>query len=61
MTKQQQDTIAQAIHVLHQLYGGKKWEIEIGDPIYSPDNFTVFRQIIINGVVSSQLDTTQGK
>jgi hypothetical protein len=49
MTKEQQDTVTQAIHILHQLHGGKKWEIEVTDTLYDPDSLVFLKQIIVNG------------
>jgi len=58
LTDEDRRTLADALMILHQQFGGKKWTIEVG-PIaaYDPDDFRPFRQLIVNGAIVEKIPT----
>lgn len=38
-----------ALTVLHELFGGRSWDIELGDPVYVSDSSEFFTPLTVNG------------
>jgi hypothetical protein len=57
MTDEELKKVSEALAVLHRRFGGMKWEIEVGPPVYSPTDFKPFRELRVNGQLVEKMPT----